>query len=105
MPLPSGSNESCVDHGRQDAIDNMGGRRVPDRAAISPRHLVVVLFLEGYDIAAVGYVVPSLVDVWRVDPSVFTEALAVGNVGLLLKSTGAGLIGDRAGRRPVLICC
>jgi hypothetical protein len=38
----------------------------------------VVLFLEGYDIAAAGYVVPSLVDVWRVDPSVFTEALAAG---------------------------
>src|SRR5215471_6976522 len=64
----------------------------------------VVLFLEGYDIAGAGYVVPSLVDVWRVDPSVFTEALAAGNVGLLLGSTGAGLIGDRAGRRPVLIC-
>ena len=44
----------------------------------------VVLFLEGYDIAGIGYVVPSLVDVWRVDPSVFTEALAAGNVALLL---------------------
>src|SRR5262249_53601839 len=39
----------------------------------------VVLFLEGYDIAAVGYAIPSLVDAWRVDPSAFTEALVAGN--------------------------
>src|SRR5215472_2147210 len=65
----------------------------------------LVLFLEGYDIAAVGYAIPSLVDAWPVDPSAFTEALAAGNVGLVLGSTGAGLLGDRAGRRPVLICC
>ena len=65
----------------------------------------VVLFLEGYDIAAVGYAIPSLVDVWRVNPSVFTVALTAGNVGLLLGSTGAGLLGDRVGRKPMLICC
>src|SRR5215471_9039640 len=65
----------------------------------------LVLFLEGYDIAAVGYAIPSLVDAWRVDPSAFTGALVAGNVGLVLGSTGAGLLGDRAGRRPVLIGC
>ena len=65
----------------------------------------VVLFLEGYDIAAVGYAVPSLVDSWRVVPSTFTGALTAGNVGLLLGSLGAGLLGDRLGRKPVLIGC
>jgi MFS family permease len=65
----------------------------------------LVLFLEGYDIAAVGYAIPSLVDAWRVNPSAFTEALMAGNVGLLLGSASAGLLGDRAGRRPVLMCC
>ena len=65
----------------------------------------VVLFLEGYDIAAVGYAVPSLVDAWRVAPSVFTQALTAGNVGLLLGSVCAGLLGDRLGRKPVLIGC
>ena len=33
----------------------------------------VVLFLEGYDIAAVGYAIPSLVDAWRVAPSAFAQ--------------------------------
>jgi MFS transporter, AAHS family, 4-hydroxybenzoate transporter len=65
----------------------------------------VVLFLEGYDIASVGYAIPPLVDAWRVAPSVFTQALMAGNVGLLLGSIGAGLLGDRVGRKPMLICC
>ena len=65
----------------------------------------MVLFLEGYDIAVVGYAIPSLVDAWRVNPSAFTAALTAGNVGLLLGSICAGSLGDRAGRRPVLIGC
>lgn len=75
------------------------------------RHLRVawlcgaVLFLEGYDIASVGYAVPSLVDVWGVHPQAFTPVLTAGNVGLLLGSLFAGLLGDRLGRKPVLIGC
>jgi AAHS family 4-hydroxybenzoate transporter-like MFS transporter len=65
----------------------------------------VVLFLEGYDIAAVGYAIPSLVDAWREAPSVFTQALTAGNVGLLLGSLCAGLLGDWRGRKPILIGC
>ena len=64
-----------------------------------------VLFLEGYDIAAVGYAVPSLVDAWKVHPQVFTAVLTAGNIGLLLGSLFAGLLGDRLGRKPVLIGC
>ena len=61
----------------------------------------LVLCLEGYDIVAVGYAVPSLVDAWRVPLSGFTQALTAGNVGLLLGSLCAGLLGDRLGRlRP-----
>ena len=65
----------------------------------------LVLSLEGYDIAAVGYAVPSLVDAWRVPLSGFTQALRAGNVGLLLGSLCAGLLGDWLGRKPVLLPC
>jgi MFS transporter, AAHS family, 4-hydroxybenzoate transporter len=64
-----------------------------------------VLFLEGYDIAAVGYALPSLIDAWKVHPQAFTPVLTAGNVGLLLGSLCAGLLGDRLGRKPVLIGC
>jgi AAHS family 4-hydroxybenzoate transporter-like MFS transporter len=65
----------------------------------------LVLLLEGYDIAAVGYVVPSLVEAWRVPPASFTTTLTAGNVGLLIGSILAGLLGDRVGRKPVLVAC
>lgn len=65
----------------------------------------LILFLEGYDIASVGYAIPSLVDTWRTPPSAFTQALTAGNIGLMLGSICAGLLGDRLGRKPVLIGC
>jgi len=65
----------------------------------------VVLLLEGYDIAAIGYAVPSIADAWRLAPSSFTSTLVAGSVGLLLGSVGVGILGDRLGRKPVLIGC
>jgi len=65
----------------------------------------VVLFLEGYDIAAAGYAIPALVDAWKVPPATFTRVLTSGNVGMLLGSVCAGWLGDRLGRKPVLLGC
>ena len=84
--------------------------QAPATSASSARFRVAclcaaVLLVEGYDIAAVGYVLPLLVDAWRVPPAAFTPALAAGNIGLLLGSLIAGLLGDRFGRKPVMIAC
>jgi MFS transporter, AAHS family, 4-hydroxybenzoate transporter len=65
----------------------------------------LLLFLEGYDIAAVGYAIPSLADAWRVEARAFTATLVAGNFGLLLGSLCVGWLGDRLGRKPVIICC
>jgi AAHS family 4-hydroxybenzoate transporter-like MFS transporter len=52
----------------------------------------VVLFLEGYDIAAVGYAVPALVDAWKIPAASFTKVLTAGNIGLLLGSVCGGMV-------------
>ena len=65
----------------------------------------LALLFEGYDIAAVGYAVPSLVDAWRIPPVVFTHVLTAGNVGLMLGSLVAGWLGDRLGCKPILMGC
>jgi AAHS family 4-hydroxybenzoate transporter-like MFS transporter len=66
---------------------------------------VIVMALEGFDIAAVGYVVPSLIEAWKTPPAAFTQAFAAGTFGMLAGSLVAGLLGDRIGRKPVLIAC
>jgi AAHS family 4-hydroxybenzoate transporter-like MFS transporter len=62
-----------------------------------------VLFLEAYDIASVGNAVPSLVDAWKLQPAMFTQALTAGNVGLVLGLLGTGLLGNRLRLRPLII--
>jgi len=65
----------------------------------------MVLFLEGYDITSMSYAIPSLIDAWHVKPPQFTAALTAGSFGLLFGALSAGLLGDRLGRKPVLIGC
>ena len=65
----------------------------------------LVLCLEGYDITALGYAMPALVEGWHVAASYFTPAITLGSVGMLAGSLMAGLFGDRIGRKPVLIGC
>ena len=65
----------------------------------------LVLFLEGYDITAMSYAIPSLTEVWHVKGPQFTAALTAGSVGLLLGALSAGSLGDHLGRKPVLIGC
>jgi len=67
----------------------MPGTRIHVRVALCG----VILFLEGYDIASVGYAIPSLVDAWRIPPSASTPALTAGNIGLMFGSICAALLG------------
>ena len=95
-----------MDNGEDIGREAMTGVAVAERLHLRVAWLCgAILFLEGYDIAAAGYAVPSLVDAWKVLPQAFTPVLTAGSVGLLLGSLCAGWLGDRLGRRPVLIGC
>jgi AAHS family 4-hydroxybenzoate transporter-like MFS transporter len=65
----------------------------------------LVLFLEGYDITAISYAIPSLTEAWHLRAPQFTTPLTAGSFGLLCGALIAGLLGDRLGRKPVLIGC
>ncbi len=88
----------------------MSGRTTTEApAGVGRLHVTVavlcgmVLFLEGYDIAAIAFAIPSMVDAWHVRPAAFTLAQTGGSIGLLAGALSFGLLGDRVGRKPVLI--
>jgi AAHS family 4-hydroxybenzoate transporter-like MFS transporter len=65
----------------------------------------LVILLDGYDLQAMALAVPSLAAEWRMPPSAFGTALAAGLLGLGLGGAFVAPLGDRFGRRPVLIGC
>jgi AAHS family 4-hydroxybenzoate transporter-like MFS transporter len=58
---------------------------------------------DGLDIQIVGYIIPAVAKEWHVAKSMFASVLAAGLFGVTVGSILGGLLGDRVGRRPVLI--
>ena len=66
----------------------------------------MVLFLEGYDITSMSYAIPSMIDAWHVKPPQFTDRADRRQFWPAVRRvSSAGLLGDRLGRKPVLIGC
>jgi AAHS family 4-hydroxybenzoate transporter-like MFS transporter len=52
-----------------------------------------------------GYATPSLIEAWHASAPQFTTAVTLGAFGMLIGSLCAGVLGDRLGRKPILIGC
>jgi MFS transporter, AAHS family, 4-hydroxybenzoate transporter len=63
----------------------------------------LVQMCDGYDVNSIGWAVPSLIHHWHLPPPAFTVAFLWSSVGIMVGALSAGPIGDRAGRRPLLI--
>src|SRR5580700_11345142 len=63
----------------------------------------LVQVCDGYDLNAVAWAVPPLIKEWHLAPSMFTMAFLWSSVGIMTGALSAGPIGDRFGRRPLLL--
>jgi AAHS family 4-hydroxybenzoate transporter-like MFS transporter len=63
----------------------------------------LVQFCDGYDLNAVAWAVPPLIREWHLPPSAFTVAFLWSSIGIMVGALCAGPIGDRFGRRPLLL--
>ena len=62
-----------------------------------------IVFLDGFDTAAIGYIAPALVSEWAVEPSALAPVLTAALFGLSTGAFFAGPLGDRFGRKMVLV--
>ena len=63
----------------------------------------LVVFVDGYDLQAMALVVNSLAETWHQPPSAFALAQAASMIGLGLGSIFLAPLGDKVGRKPVVI--
>ncbi len=63
----------------------------------------LVQICDAYDVNAIGVSVPSMTHLWHLPPAAFTTAFLWSSIGIMVGALSAGPIGDRLGRRPLLI--
>lgn len=63
----------------------------------------VIVLLDGFDTAAIGFVAPSLVKEWGLDKSALGPVLSAALFGLAAGALSAGPLADRLGRKLVLV--
>ena len=86
--------------GLADLIDHRPMSRVQVLVALL---CAAILFVDGYDIQVMALAVPSLAAGWSVPASNFGLALSAVVIGISLGSGLLGPLGDRLGRRTMLI--
>ncbi|MFK0152776.1 MFS transporter [Streptomyces sp. NPDC090493] len=79
----------------------------PGRTPRPVRSVIVlcalVALLDGFDTQAISLAAPDIGAAWQQQPSVFGTVFGIGLFGGLIGATAAGVIGDRAGRRPLVL--
>jgi AAHS family 4-hydroxybenzoate transporter-like MFS transporter len=63
----------------------------------------VVVAIDGFDTAIIGFIAPSLRTEWHLSPQQLGPLLSAGLFGLALGSFVAGPLGDRIGRKSILV--
>ncbi|WP_338822858.1 aromatic acid/H+ symport family MFS transporter [Bradyrhizobium septentrionale] len=65
--------------------------------------LGLTVIIDGFDVQAMGFVAPAIIEAWGVDKASLGPVFGAGLLGMLLGSLLFSLLADRLGRRPVLI--
>jgi AAHS family 4-hydroxybenzoate transporter-like MFS transporter len=73
-------------------------------AAIVVAMVALALVLDGLDAQALGLAIPPLMLEWDLTRADFAPVAAVSLLGMAVGATFGGVVGDRIGRRPALIC-
>src|SRR5712692_2496902 len=63
----------------------------------------VCLIMDGFDVQAMGYVAPAIIQEWKVPNAQLGPVFSAALVGVLFGSLLLSMVADKIGRRPVLV--
>jgi AAHS family 4-hydroxybenzoate transporter-like MFS transporter len=63
----------------------------------------LLAMIDGYDIGAIAFAAPHLIQEWHIPPKALGLVLSASNIGVLFGSQIFGWVGDRYGRKTALI--
>jgi AAHS family 4-hydroxybenzoate transporter-like MFS transporter len=81
-----------------------------DREPLRPYQWAIFLLcfatavFDGFDTQAIAYTGPAIVAMFGLQPGDLAPILIAGTLGMTIGAMTLGLIGDRVGRRPALLC-
>ena len=63
----------------------------------------LIVFLDGLDTAAMGFIAPALTQDWGIDRASLGPVMSAALVGMVFGALGSGPLADRFGRKVVLV--
>jgi AAHS family 4-hydroxybenzoate transporter-like MFS transporter len=63
----------------------------------------LIVFLDGLDTAAMGFIIPALSQEWGIDRASLGPVMSAALVGMIFGALGSGPLADRFGRKQVLV--